>query len=163
MEEVLFLADCMLGTLAKWLRFLGYDTAYHTHWEDHETVRLARAEGRILLSRDVALLKRKGLQSLFITSEVLEEQLAQVMRAFGLRARYAFSRCPTCNALLENVGRDEAWGQVPSFVFATQDKFSLCPECNHFYWRGTHYQHMLEQLDKLRSQIEPCTGMATMI
>jgi hypothetical protein len=150
MEEPRFVADSMLGTLAKWLRILGYDTTYDTQLDDNQLVRLARAEGRILLTRDTGLLKRKGLSRLFIESEVLEEQLAQVLQAFGLDAGNPFSRCPVCNTVLEDVPKYEAWGQVPPFVFQTQEKFSLCAECNQFYWRGTHWRSMRERMERLK-------------
>lgn len=147
-----FLADGMLGTLAKWLRILGCDTAYDARWDDNEVARRARAEGRVLLSRDHGLLRRRGLPGLLIESQVLDEQLAQVFLAFGLRAKRSFSRCPVCNSQLEQVPRSDAWGQVPPFVCATHDQFSLCPECNRFYWRGTHWQYMREKLAVLTRQ-----------
>lgn len=150
MNELRFVADSMLGTLAKWLRILGYDTAYDAQLDDNQLVRLARAEGRILLTRDTGLRKRKGLRCLFIGSEILEEQLAQVLQTFGLHVDNPFSRCPVCNTALEDVPKYEAWGQVPPFVFQTQKRFNLCPECNRFYWRGTHWQRMLEMVERLK-------------
>ncbi len=155
MNDLRFLADGMLGTLAKWLRILGYDTMYHAQLEDNQLVRLARAEGRILLTRDTGLLRRKGLRCLFIQSESLEEQLAQVLQAFDLRADNPFSRCPVCNTVLEDVPKHEAWGQVPPFIFQTQERFSLCPECNRFYWRGTHWQRMWQKVEGLKKQERP--------
>jgi uncharacterized protein with PIN domain len=149
MSEMHFLADSMLGTLAKWLRIMGYDTVYDAALDDNALLRLARAEGRILLTRDTALLQRKGAQCLFISSEVLPEQLLQVLQTFGLHVDSPFSRCPVCNSPLEDVPKDEAWGQVPPFVFQTQERFSLCPECNRFYWRGTHWQNMVAEVQKL--------------
>jgi len=149
-DEVRFVADCMLGTLAKWLRILGYDTAYSSGLDDAQIARQARAEGRVLLSRDTALVRRKGLQSLLVESEVLEEQIAQILKAWRLTAGKPFSRCPGCNSLLEEVSRSDAWGQVPPFVSATQKRFSLCPECNRFYWRGTHWTRMMERIHALR-------------
>ncbi len=146
MKELRFLADGMLGTLAKWLRILGYDTAYDAQLDDNELVRLARAEGRILLTRDTGFLRRKGLRCLFVDGQTLDEQVQQVAEAFGLQTDHPFSRCPVCNALLQEVPKYEAWGQVPPYVFQTQDTFSLCPLCNRFYWRGTHWQRMEEQL-----------------
>ncbi|MGD8599578.1 MAG: Mut7-C RNAse domain-containing protein [Anaerolineae bacterium] len=50
--SITFIADSMLGTLAKWLRILGYDTHYDPTLDDHQLVRLARAEDRVLLTRD---------------------------------------------------------------------------------------------------------------
>jgi len=152
MGEARFVADCMLGTLAKWLRILGYDTLYDPRLDDDGIARLTRAEGRLLLTRDTALVKRKGLRSLLVTSELLQQQLLQVLQERSLQTRRPFSRCPVCNSPLEPVPRSDAWGQVPSFVFATQDSFNLCPQCNRFYWRGTHWRRMLEQVEKLRGQ-----------
>lgn len=148
-EAMRFLVDSMLGTLAKWLRILGYDTAYCAKADDSQLVRLARAEGRILLTRDTGLMQRRGLRAVFVASESLQEQLAQVVRTLGLRTDNAFSRCPICNTLLEEVPKYEAWGQVPPFVFQKQEAFKLCPECNQFYWRGTHWQNMLQYVEQL--------------
>ncbi|HUT15551.1 MAG TPA: Mut7-C RNAse domain-containing protein, partial [Anaerolineae bacterium] len=122
-----FLADGMLGSLAKWLRILGYDTTYYPHLEDNEIARLARAEDRVLLTRDTGLLRRKGLHSLFVESELLEQQLAQVLQDLDLQDEQPFSRCPVCNTMLEDVPKHEAWGQVPPYVFQTQQAFRLCP------------------------------------
>jgi len=149
-QSVRFLADSMLGSLAKWLRILGYDTTYYAHLDDNEIVRLARGEDRVLLTRDTELLKRRGLCCRFVESELLEEQLAQVLHAFDLHADQPFSRCPVCNTGLEDVPKYEAWGQVPSFVYQTQESFRLCPECNRFYWRGTHWRRMLEKVKELK-------------
>ena len=144
--ETRFVADNMLGTLAKWLRILGYDTAYCPRLADNELVRLARAEDRVLLTRDTGMLQRHGFRLLLVESQVLEEQLVQVLRTFGLRMDKPFSRCPVCNHELEEVPKSEAWGQVPPFVFQTQEGFRLCPECSRFYWRGTHWQNILAKV-----------------
>ena len=150
MTRVCFLVNSMLGTLAKWLRILGHDTTYYAHLDDDEIVRLARAEGRVLLTRDTALVTRKGFRCMLIESELLEEQLAQVLGAFGRQAVRPFSRCPVCNTRLETVPKYEAWGQVPPYVFQTQKEFQLCPECNRFYWRGSHWRRMLERVEGLK-------------
>jgi len=149
MNEPRFLVDNMLGTLAKWLRILGYDTKYDTRLDDNQLVRLARAEGRVLLTRDTGLVQRKGLRCVFIQSEILEEQLAQVVSELQLRVNNPFCRCPVCNAALESVPKYEAWGRVPPYVFQKHEEFSLCPECNRFYWRGTHWERMLERVNRI--------------
>jgi uncharacterized protein with PIN domain len=77
-EPIRLLVDGMLGTLAKWLRLLGYDTAYDNVASDAELARQARAEGRVLLTRDRELSKRRGLRTLLIESQVLEEQVREV-------------------------------------------------------------------------------------
>ena len=139
-------ADGMLGRLARWLRILGCDTLYNPRWDDNELVRLARAENRILLTRDTALARRRGVRTLLITSEDLESQVAQVVCTLGLNKERLFSRCPVCNEVLEEVPKSWAWGYVPPYTFVTQQEFRLCPCCDRFYWRGTHYQRMREAL-----------------
>ena len=142
--ELRFLADAMLGRLAKWLRILGYDTLYNPSWDDLYLVRLARAQDRILLTRDTELARRRGVRVLVLKSERLEEQVRQLHRDLGLGAVAPFSRCPVCNTPLEEISKDQAWGQVPPYVFVTQKEFRLCPSCDRFYWRGSHWEHMLE-------------------
>jgi len=81
---------------------------------------------------------------LVLKSERLEEQVRQLHRDLGLGAVAPFSRCPVCNTPLEEISKDQAWGQVPPYVFVTQKEFRLCPSCDRFYWRGSHWEHMLE-------------------
>jgi len=137
--EPRFVADAMLGRLAKWLRILGYDTRYDPRWTDPQLVRLARAEDRVLLTRDLELARRRGVRVLLIESEQLDAQLEHLHRTLGLWAVAPLSRCPVCNEPLEEVPKDHAWGLVPPYVFCTQEWFRLCPACNRFYWRGTHH------------------------
>jgi hypothetical protein len=146
---VKFLADNMLGRLATWLRLLGYDTRYETDTSDAHLARLARAEHRVLLTRDVELTRRRGLRYLLIESEQVEDQVRQVFRAFDLTAREAFSRCAECNHALTDVSKESVRGDVPPYVFHTQERFRRCPQCARVYWRGTHWARMLGQMQDL--------------
>lgn len=142
----------MLGTLAKWLRILGYDTLYDPGLDDYQLMRLARAEERVLLTRDGELARRRGIDSLLIESQVLEKQLRQVLSALDLEPALApaLSRCPVCNELLVPLDRQAARTRVPAYVARTQQHFRLCPGCQRVYWRGSHWQQMQERLDALR-------------
>jgi len=144
-----FLADEMLGRLAKWLRMLGYDTLYHQHLGDNELARLARAEGRLILTRDTKLARRRGVRCLLIKSELIEEQLPQVVNDLGLVPANPFSRCAVCNTPLEEIKRSAAKERVPPYVFRTQERFKLCPQCGRIYWRGTHWEGMKERIERL--------------
>jgi hypothetical protein len=144
-----FIADAMLGTLAKWLRILGYDTQFEPSLDDHQLVRLARAEGRVLLTRDRELAGRPGIQVLLIGSERLDTQIAQVLAELDLVPNRAFSRCPVCNELLVRIDPKTARSQVPVYVAKTHKTFRSCPACQRVYWRGTHWQQMEEQLDRI--------------
>jgi uncharacterized protein with PIN domain len=140
------LVDGMLGRLAKWLRLLGYDTAYDNTATDTELARRARAEGRVLLTRDRELAGRRGLRTLLVESEILEEQVREVRKALGSPADPALSRCPLCNERLRPISRGEVEDRVPPYVHRTQSQFCACPRCGRIYWPGTHYDAMRAQM-----------------
>jgi len=140
------LADGMLGRLAKWLRILGYDTAYDPRLDDNELVRRARAEGRWLLTRDHELAERRGVHSLLVESEHLLPQLMQVRSHLGRAKGRPFSRCPVCNTPLEKVSSEEVQGRVPQFILQSHRRFRRCPSCDRIYWPGTHWKRMQERV-----------------
>ena len=139
----------MLGTLARWLRILGYDAVFDPALDDHQLVRLARAENRVLLTRDRELARRRGVRLLLVGSEDLDEQILQVLSDLELMPDRSFSRCPVCNAALEAVDPAVAAAQVPVHVVQTQRDFRRCPACQRVYWRGTHWQQMDQKLARL--------------
>jgi uncharacterized protein with PIN domain len=153
MEEPRFVVDQMLGTLAKWLRVLGYDVIYSTALDDAALARIARAEQRVLLTRDRGLVRRKGLVSLLVKSDDPWEQLAQVIGELALPARALFSRCLRCNGKLTAVSGVAVADLVPPYVLATQAAFRRCESCGRIYWRGTHWQGMQERLAGLYKKL----------
>jgi len=147
-ESLRLLADGMLGRLAKWLRLLGYDTAYDNAATDPELAHQARAENRVLLTRDRELSARRGLRTLLIESEVLEEQVHEVQNALGPPPHPSLSRCAVCNAALEPVSPEEVADRVPPYVRRNQSDFQRCPGCGRVYWPGTHLQTMHDLMQK---------------
>jgi hypothetical protein len=149
-EAPRFLADTMLGRLATWLRILGYDTEYF-RGTDTALIERAREDGRILLTRDSGLLRRRRMPPhLFVLSDHVMEQLRQVMGAFHLTpADPSEGRCPRCNAVVEPRTKAEVAGRVPEFVWSHQEAFWGCPSCGRVYWAGSHRQRMNETIRKL--------------
>lgn len=152
-----FYADAMLGKLARWLRTLGYDVAYSRRIGDRELVREAVRQGRVILTRDTLLVKRKAAvgRSFFVESDDVNEQLRQVDKRFELNASCALTRCLRCNAVLQKMERDLIMpsralsggrGGVPAYVYETQKEFSKCPFCGRVYWAGTHRDGMIKTL-----------------
>src|SRR6266581_3016672 len=95
-----FAADCMLGTLAKWLILLGHDVTYFRRIEDRDLVALAVREGRTILTRDRRLAQRRAARDhVLVRSQDLTEQIRQVLEERSLRVRRAslFRRCVKCN------------------------------------------------------------------
>ena len=137
----------MLGRLAKWLRLLGYDTAYANNAMDHELARRARVEGRVLLTRDKELSNRRGLKTLFVQSQQLEQQVQEVRDALGEPPDPSLSRCSICNVVLEDAAAEDVADRVPPYVLKTHSQFRRCPRCGRVYWSGSHVEAMNEQLE----------------
>jgi uncharacterized protein with PIN domain len=139
----------MLGSLARWLRFMGYDTAYPKAMSDNELIAKARAEGRVLLTRDKELSARCP-GAIAIRSDVLEEQIREVAAVQPLRLVDPLSRCSLCNAVIEPVSPDQVRNIVPEGVLSRHQEFWRCPSCGRVYWQGTHWDKMVERLNGLR-------------
>jgi uncharacterized protein len=145
-----FFADAMLGKLARWLRILGYDTAYQSDIEDGELVQRARAEGRLILTRDTRLIAKLSTgEFLFINDNATIEQLRQTVDTLGLCVGGAgfLTRCVVCNAALVRTDRDAVRGAVPEYTFHATKSFLGCPGCGRTYWEGTHTGRIKARLD----------------
>lgn len=145
-----FIADAMLGKLAKWLRILGYDTVYYSGGDDEGIVLVAAAEDRLILTRDTRLVKRLARdRHLFIRDNDSMAQLAQVVSELGLDApgEGFLTRCTVCNGALDSVDKAEVRGLVPEYTFSDANVFLRCPSCGRLYWEGTHKVRILARLD----------------
>ena len=144
-----FVVDCMLGSLAKWLKILGHDVLYDATLDDDALVEIAARDGRTLVTRDSRLVRRRALREpVFIESQDLRDQIRQVLREKNLPIDTGrlLSRCLECNLETVSVSRESIRERVPPYVFRTQKKFSRCPECGKIYWQATHVSRMLEWL-----------------
>lgn len=148
-REERFIADVMLGRLARWLRALGYDTVYDSSLDDPSLAERARAENRILVTRDVELSRRRGLTVVLIDHDDVATQLRQVVSTLHLTVDGALPRCPNCNGELLPTLRAELDEEVPPYVLATQTHFRRCSQCGKVYWRGTHWARMSEVLAEI--------------
>jgi hypothetical protein len=155
-REPRFIADCMLGRLAKWLRVLGCDVAYDSRISDDALIARSRREGRAILTRDTRLVMRRTLRGggapapILIESDQPEEQLIEMVKRHGLdlRPEQLLSRCLRCNEPTHDVAPDAVRDLVPVYVFQTQKKFSRCPACGRIYWRATHVESMVRRLGR---------------
>ncbi len=146
-----FVADVMLGRLARWLRIAGFDVLYSNRFSDDEIVSLSQLENRIILSRDTRLLVRRSVRMfIFLESEKIDEQIRQIFMATQTsRLPALLGRCVCCNTVLSEVSREEARRDVPPYVYQTHTQFKLCPDCRKVYWPGTHRQSIVRTLEKL--------------
>ena len=142
-----FVAEPMLGKLAKWLRMIGYDVLYQRSYREEDLIRLT-AQGRRLLSRRVvAQAQHPGV--ILIRSVEVGAQLKE-LRDLGYlnldRSKF-FTRCLLCNVLLRKVDLESAGSDLPDYVYHENPSvIRYCPECDRFFWPGTHRDRMLKQL-----------------
>ncbi|MCX8173457.1 MAG: methyltransferase domain-containing protein [Thermoplasmata archaeon] len=146
MSEMKFVADHMLGKLARWLRLLGYDVIYPDAGKsDDELAKLAGETGRILLTRD-KVLAAKARNGLLIKSDDVQAQIDELKEKIGLKIELELDRCSVCNNLIEKVDPEFVMGKVPEKVFANFSEFWYCRHCEKIYWYGSHVEKMRERL-----------------
>ncbi len=152
MSSPSFLVDDNVSSLARRLRWLGYNAVADPKADDSMLVVRAEREDRVLLTRDRGILRRRPIatgkvRALWLESDDPWQQLAQVVRDTGIDpVRYAFTRCVRCNVPLEVTTWEAAAVAVPAYVSETQAQFTHCPCCGRFFWRGTHWERMWKHL-----------------
>lgn len=144
-----FICDHMLGTLARWLRLLGFDVLYPGPVPDSEIKDLAEKEQRTILTRDKELAGTKKVPALYIASDDLEEQLLFTISELELEITNPMTRCSICNSPVDKVEKPAVKGEVPDGVFERQQEFWYCPECKKYYWQGSHWDRITKTIEKL--------------
>jgi len=146
-----FIADGMLGGLARWLRFIGYDTLYFNTSRKIELIRVAEKEKRIILTKDRRLTDEFSDITYFVKGENTLEQLKEVIKNFKLEINEEnfFNLCSVCNRKLEKIEKEKIKEKVPEYVYNIKDEFSICYNCGRIYWNGDHCKSIREVLKKL--------------
>jgi uncharacterized protein with PIN domain len=139
----------MLGTMCKYLRFLGYDVYYpDDKMSDSEIIKLAKEEGRVLLTRDKELC-RKSSNAIFIHGSKIEEQFKELKIHVKIQEDQVLTRCSICNTTLVHANKEEVSGKVPTKIYELHTDFYYCEKCKKYYWYGSHTKNILEKIKKL--------------
>ncbi|MEA1928092.1 MAG: Mut7-C RNAse domain-containing protein [Candidatus Auribacterota bacterium] len=151
LRDPIFILDVHLGKLARIMRMLGFDSLYRNDYDDPEIIRIALRERRIILTRDRGILKNSMVtHGYWVRSDDAEEQAREVLARFDLfRLIKPFSRCISCNGLLEDVPKEKILDRLPPKTKMAFDKFRICTGCGKIYWPGSHYQAMSEVVTRL--------------
>lgn len=155
-----FVADRMLGRLARWLRLFGYDTLgiKKQENEDDLLLKLAEREGRILISRDRALIReaaKKKLTAYLVRSPDVLEQLKELQEEFGIEFEPEMDRCTLCNSSIRLMGPDELGIlNKKDYVYPerleNRTEFWICGTCGQVYWQGKHWENIQEMVKRLK-------------
>jgi len=160
LDSLRFLVDENVAGLVPLLRALGFDAAYDRSWGDEEIAERAVCEGRVVLSRGRALLKRTAIvHGRLIRTQVVEEQLLEVLGHFRISSLDSiFTRCLRCNEVLNPVNKQDILERLEPKTRKHFDKFKRCPSCDRIYWRGSHHQNLMERFARLGIIIGPEDG-----
>jgi hypothetical protein len=149
------LCDQMLGTLAKWLRLFGFDTFYvNSEMEDEELLQVAKKEDRVIITRDKQLIargKKEKLSVIEVNTTDLDEQLTLVLKNVDIDQKAILSRCSVCNTILDEIEKSEVKNNVPKKIFDNYEKFWFCSKCDKVYCMGSHYERILNKIEKIKS------------
>jgi uncharacterized protein len=133
-----FVLDVHLGALARRMRLLGLDVAYRNDADDAELVEQAVTEGRVVLTQDRGLLRRRALVSGgYVRGSDPDEQLRDVLDRFD-PPLHPWTRCPACNGRLEPVAREDIEHLLEEGTRRSYTRFYRCQACGRPYWRGAH-------------------------
>jgi uncharacterized protein len=139
-----FIADAMLGKLAKRMRLLGFDVLYGRTLDDNEIIRLSLEQNRVILTRDTELAGRPlATHLLFIKHDSVKDQLGQIIDTFVIESVPApLTRCSVCNDTLLPITKQDIKDIVPEYVYINYSGFLRCVSCGRVYWEGSHVRNM---------------------
>ncbi len=148
-----FLCDQMLGTLAKWLRIYGFDTFYaNSKISDKKLIKISKNEDRCLITRDKELAfrcKKENIKIILLKVKNLDEQLKLVLHDLEIDKDKFLSRCIICNSMVSKIKKEVVKNKVPVKIYEKHKNFWFCNKCDKIYWKGSHYDKMIQKLNNL--------------
>lgn len=149
-----FILDVHLGKLARYMRLLGLDTLYRNNYSDNEIVKIAADEKRVILTRDIGMLKRNEVKrGYWLRNTLLDGQVEEVIERFQLGKHLKeFSRCIDCNAMLVPVDKESVINRIPDKVKKFYNDFYVCEGCGKIYWMGSHYESMRVFVERIKNK-----------
>jgi uncharacterized protein len=147
-KEPSFLADAMLGHIARKLRIFGFDTLYIANAQDDDILKVGIDQGRVILTADRELFKRivkAGASGVLVGGTDRVEDLAHIFSKNGIMSISLGgmnSRCSMCNGLLQVRTPDEVRNGIPQKVADYHNEFYQCRTCGKIYWEGGHLRRI---------------------
>jgi len=156
-----FILDVHLGRLARYLRMLGFDTIWRRDWSDSQIIDQALEGGRIILTRDVGILKQKRVtHGYWLRSVRPHQQLAEVVHALDLQGQARpFTRCMECNGPIRPIAREDLVGRIDPDIRRRFETFRECAACGRVYWQGSHWQRMQRVVQRVTRGEQPAADV----
>jgi hypothetical protein len=155
-----FLADAMLGSVARKLRIFGFDTLYIAHAQDDEILKTGIEQGRVILTADKELFKRvikAGVRGVLVSGAGDLEDLVHILSKNGITSLDLDgigSRCSVCNGLLQEKRSEQVKNGVPGKVAKLHRKFYQCTACGKVYWEGGHLRRIKALAKSVESKLD---------
>ncbi len=154
-SQVRFVLDAHLGRLARYLRLIGLDALHHNDYDDEQLAQIAARHHRVLLTRDLELLKRNAVRrGRYVRAIRPLDQAIEVVDRFDLIDHLEpFSRCMACNGKLRPADRDAVADLVPERARGHSD-YTACSGCGRVYWKGSHYRRLEALVAEIRASAD---------
>ena len=140
--------DAMLGSLTRKLRAFGFDVVYHESGGDEGIMRMARKEGRVILTSDRELYARASsaaVPALLVEGKTEGRRIRSLLvaaKSAGIALERGPPLCSMCGGGLLILTAAEAAPFVPGSVRERHRKFHRCVRCGQLYWRGSHWKKL---------------------
>lgn len=150
LRTIRFILDVHLGKLSRYLRLMGFDTLYHNEFEDKKIIEIAQRDRRIILTRDIGILKHQQVEhGYFVRSDNPKTQIQEIVHRFDLTMEIRpFSRCMKCNGLIKQTEKPKIQDQLHPGTRRFFHEFYQCSNCGKIYWKGSHFASMIKFLEK---------------
>jgi uncharacterized protein with PIN domain len=151
-----FILDVHLGKLARYLRFLGFDTYYRNDLDDDEIIQRSVSEQRIILTRDKGILKNGSVtHGYYVRNQKPRRQLQEIIDKFDLREEIKpFSRCSCCNGRIKKVTKQSVINHLKPLTIKHFNEFYQCTDCKNVYWEGSHFEKLSGWIQQFRNTEE---------
>jgi uncharacterized protein with PIN domain len=158
-----FLADAMLGSVARKLRIFGFDTLYVPDTDDDHVLKLGIEQDRIILTADRELYKRvtkQGAGGVLVDGADDLDDMAHIFSKLGISIDQSKigSRCAACNGALDARTPAEVGSLVPEAVLARHGGFWQCTSCKKVYWEGSHLLRIRDFARRLEGRLPASKG-----
>ena len=146
-----FMVDINALKLARNLRLAGIDTVVVPQMDVIDIAMFAATEERVLVTRNRQLLKcAEVCFGQLLRSENHIQQLREVNERFRLKKHLKpFSRCLTCNGLLQSVTKSSIEHILEPLTQKYYSVFKRCHNCLAIYWNGSHISRMQAVLSEI--------------